>query len=90
MTTQTKHLVVKNNFFFSVDESLLSDEELASERRRAKIKFALGCLLAFTSGLTITVNNFITKALSLDFGEIMAVRGLMQIPVMLLIIVIQG
>ena len=90
MTTQTKHLALKNNFFFSVDESLLSDEELASERRRAKIKFALGCLLAFTSGLTITVNNFITKALSLDFGEIMAVRGLMQIPVMLLIIVIQG
>ena len=68
--------------------------------------------MAFTSGLTITVNNFIVKAtaigknyysipenyklsnfiplFSVDFGVIMAVRGLMQIPVMFTIIALQG
>ena len=61
--------------FFSVDENELSEEEIAQQRRKAKITFALGCLMAFTSGLTITVNNFIVKTNGNDFGEIMAVRG---------------
>ena len=47
-------------------------------------------LLAFTSGLTLTVNNFIVKATGTDFGEIMACRVLLQMPVMFGIIVIQG
>ena len=46
--------------------------------------------MAFTSGLTLTVNNFIVKATGTDFGEIMAVRGLMQVPVMLTIVIIEG
>lgn len=73
-----------------MDESLLSEEELRRERRKAQVTFALGCLMAFTSGLTLTVNNFIVKATGTDFGEIMAVRGLMQIPIMLSIIACQG
>lgn len=68
----------------------MSEEEVQSERRKAKIYFALGSLLAFTSGLTLTVNNFIVKASGVDFGEVMAVRGLLQIPIMLIIISIQG
>ena len=47
-------------------------------------------LLAFTSGLTLTVNNFIVKATGTDFGEIMACRGLLQMPVMFGIITIEG
>ena len=47
-------------------------------------------LLAFTSGLTLTVNNFIVKATGTDFGEIMACRGLLQMPVMFGIIAIEG
>ena len=46
--------------------------------------------MAFTSGLTLTVNNFVVKETKTDFGEIMAVRGLFQIPAMLIIIAIQG
>lgn len=46
--------------------------------------------MAFTSGLTLTINNFVVKETGIDFGEIMAVRGLMQIPVMLVIIAIEG
>ena len=46
--------------------------------------------MAFTSGLTVTVNNFIVKATGVDFGELMAVRGLMQMPVMFTIIALQG
>ena len=46
--------------------------------------------LAFTSGLTLTVNNFIVKATGTDFGEIMACRGLLQMPVMFGIITIEG
>ena len=38
----------------------------------------------------MTVNNFLIKWAQADFGEIMAVRGLMQIPVMLAIIAFQG
>ena len=47
-------------------------------------------MLAFTSGLSLTVNNFIVKATGTDFGEIMACRVLFQMPVMFGIIVIQG
>ena len=73
-----------------MDETILSDEELRQERRRATITFALGCLLAFTSGLTLTVNNFIVKAQGTDFGEIMAVRGILQSLVMFSIIAFEG
>ena len=47
-------------------------------------------LLAFTSGLALTVINFIIKATGTDFGEIMACRGLLQMPVMFGIIAIEG
>ncbi len=73
-----------------VNEGILSPEEMCAQRKREKWIFALGCLMAFTSGLTLTVNNFIVKATGTDFGEIMAVRGLMQVPVMLTIVIIEG
>ena len=38
----------------------------------------------------MTVNNFLIKWAQADFGEIMAVRGFMQIPLMLSIVAFQG
>ena len=46
--------------------------------------------MAFSAGLTMTINNFVVKVTAADFGEIMAVRGIMQMPIMLVVIAIQG
>ena len=73
-----------------MDETILSDEELRQVKKRAKIKFALGCMLAFICGLTMTVNNFIVKEVGTDFGVIMAVRGILQPIVMFVIIAFEG
>ena len=68
----------------------MTEEEIKAEKRKAILKFVGGCALAFTSGLVMTINNFLIKWAQSDFGEIMAVRGLMQIPLMLSIIAFQG
>ena len=46
--------------------------------------------MAFLSGLTITVNNFIVKAARVNFGEILAIRAIVQIPIMAAIVYIKG
>ena len=68
----------------------MTEDEIKAEKRKQILKFVGGCLLAFTSGLVMTVNNFVIKWAKADFGEIMAVRAMMQIPVMLSIIAFQG
>ena len=73
-----------------VDEENLTEDEIRAEKRKAIIKFVAGCLLAFASGLVMTINNFLIKWAKADFGEIMGVRAFMQIPVMLAIIAFQG
>ena len=76
--------------FIAVDETTLNEEDLRETKRRRKINFAIGCFLAFTSGVTSTVNTFIVKATGIDFGEIVAVRGILQTLVMFLIIAYEG
>ena len=46
--------------------------------------------MAFVSGLFFTANNFIIKAARLSFGEILAVRSIIQIPLMSLILFMKG
>ena len=46
-----------------------------------------GNVMAFASGLFFTVNNFIIKEEKLSFGEILAVRSTLQVPLMSCIIV---
>ena len=53
-------------------------------------RYAFGSLMAFLSGLTITVNNFIVKATRVNFGEILAIRAIVQIPIMACVVFIKG
>ena len=46
--------------------------------------------MAFLSGILFTINNFIIKAARLSFGEIIAVRSMIQVPLMIAIVLIQG
>ena len=46
--------------------------------------------MAFFSGLFFTANNFIIKAARLSFGEVLAVRSIIQIPLMSLILFMKG
>jgi hypothetical protein len=69
---------------------IITDAEQLAEQRKAKIQFAVGSLMAFCSGLTLTVNAAMIKAEKVDFGELLVIRGLMQIPIMLIIIAIRG
>lgn len=55
-----------------------------------KFAFYFGSFLAFFSGLITTVNNFIIKETGSDFGELLAVRSLIQIPLMLGIAMYKG
>ena len=58
---------VKKNMsvYLTVDETILSDEELRLERRRVKLNFALGCLLGC---LTLVTQSFIPYFLIKDFS----------------------
>jgi len=69
-----------------------SEEEYVSPKdsRKKKLLFLYGCILAFLSGLSITVNNFVTKEAALNFGEILAVRGVIQTLVMAGVLLVQG
>ena len=53
-------------------------------------RFSIGALMAFLSGLTITLNNFVVKATRVNFGEILAIRCIVQISCMLPYILIRG
>ena len=46
--------------------------------------------MAFFSGLFFTANNFIIKAARLSFGELLAVRSIIQIPLVSLILFMKG
>ena len=59
-------------------------------KTKAKINFAIGAILAFVCGLTMTVNNFIIKETGTDFGVLMAIRGLLQPVVMFIIVAFEG
>jgi len=47
-------------------------------------------MISVFKGMTVTLNNAIVKKLDSDFGEVLAVRALVQIPLMLGIIYIKG
>ena len=50
----------------------------------------IGTIVAFLSGLIFTLNNFLVKATRADFGEVLAVRCLIQIPLMGAIGILNG
>ena len=50
----------------------------------------IGSIVAFLSGLIFTLNNFLVKATRADFGEVLAVRCLIQIPLMGTIAILNG
>ena len=50
----------------------------------------IGTIVAFLSGLIFTLNNFLVKATRADFGEVLAVRCLIQIPLMGTIGILNG
>ena len=62
----------------------------SSPKTQTKGLFFLGCLLAFLSGLSVTINNFITKEAQLNFGEILAFRGIVQTLLMASVVHFQG
>ena len=49
----------------------------------SKLSFYVGCFLAFFSGFLTMFNNFLIKETGSDFGELIAIRSLLQIAVML-------
>ena len=51
--------------YITVDETMLSDEELRLEQRRVKLNFALGCLLGC---MTFATPSFIPYFLMKDFS----------------------
>ena len=50
----------------------------------------IGSIVAFLSGLIFSLNNFLVKATRADFGEVLAVRCLIQIPLMGTIAILNG
>ena len=46
--------------------------------------------MAFLSGLFFTANNFVIKGARLSFGEVIAVRSIIQIPLMSLLLLLKG
>ena len=50
----------------------------------------LGAAMAFTSGLFFVANNFVIKETGLGFGEINAVRSIIQTVLMICIILANG
>ena len=60
------------------------------ERPGSKLRFYLGCFLAFLSGFLTMFNNFMIKETGSDFGELLTCRSLIQITVMTTWIKVQG
>lgn len=56
----------------------------------SKLSFYVGCFLAFFSGFLTMFNNFLIKETGSDFGELIAIRSLLQIAVMLTLSKVMG
>ena len=63
------------------------DQERVIQAKYTYWQMIAGNVMAFASGLFFTVNNFIIKEEKLSFGEILAVRSTLQVPLMSCIIV---
>ena len=50
----------------------------------------IGCVMAFASGLFFTSNSFVIKGTGLSFGEVNAVRSIIQILLMICIILVKS
>ena len=53
-------------------------------------RYILGNIIAFLSGLFFTANNFVIKGASLSFGEVLAVRSIIQVPLMAFLLLFRG
>lgn len=72
----------------------IGDEEEPGVDRYArpvsKLNFYAGCFLAFLSGFLTMFNNFLIKETGSDFGELIAIRSLLQIAAMLALSKVMG
>ena len=71
----------------------LDEEESGVDRYArpvSKLNFYVGCFLAFLSGFLTMFNNFLIKETGSDFGELIAIRSLLQIAVMLTLSKVMG
>ena len=66
------------------------DQEKVIQAKYNYWEMIAGNVMAFASGLFFTVNNFIIKGVRLSFGEVLAVRSIIQIPLMSLILFMRG
>ena len=53
-------------------------------------RYAVGCVIAFLSGLFFTTNNFIINATNVSFGELIGARSIIQIFLMFGILIGRG
>ena len=53
-------------------------------------RYIVGNIIAFLSGLFFTANNFVIKGARLSFGEVLAVRSIIQIPLMAFLLLFRG
>ena len=77
------------SYFFFVDSeekscplSISKWSKKCKDGLRAHKLHILGTFLAFISGLIFTINNCIIQTMSLDFSEVMLVRGTLQVSLM--------
>ena len=54
------------------------------------VRYIVGNSLAFLSGLFFTANNFVIHGAKLSFGEVLAVRSIIQIPLMSFLLFVKG
>ena len=53
-------------------------------------RYIVGNIFAFSSGLFFTANNFVIKGARLSFGEVLAVRSIIQVPLMAFLLLFRG
>ena len=53
-------------------------------------RYIVGNIFAFSSGLFFTANNFVIKGARLSFGEVLAVRSIIQNPLMVFLLLFRG
>ena len=53
-------------------------------------RYIVGNIFAFSSGLFFTANNFVIKGARLSFGEVLAVRSIIQVPLMVFLLLFRG
>lgn len=66
------------------------DSTLSSEPVSSKIPFLLGMIFALLANILLVFNNYIIRGYHLNAGELIFVRGFMQVPVCVLIAKCQG